>query len=92
MERKPIIFQTRWPQIHSHLLLQENTWGTAVPGSQAGTQLSDLAIRTNREESSQAEGRAYVTAEPGWLTHSPLLGLRPPVPLVAGPVRCLAES
>lgn len=60
MERKPIIFQTRWPQIDSHLLLQENTWGTAVPGSQAGTQLSDLATRTNREESSQAEGRAYV--------------------------------
>lgn len=55
MERSPIIFQTRWSQIYGRLLLQENTWGASGPGSQAGTQLSDLA--TSDQQSRKQTGR-----------------------------------
>lgn len=68
MERKPIIFQTRWPQIYSHLLLQENPWGTAAPGSQAGTQLSDLAI-SDQQGRKQSGRRQSLHNCRTWVAH-----------------------
>lgn len=57
MERSPIIFQTRWPQVYGRLLLQENTWSAAGPGFQAGTRLYDLAtsVQQTRKQTGGTE-------------------------------------